>query len=303
MKKPGTAATSAATMARRKLGPDKDGRERTRAHSYAGRAALPLLLLIAAPAWAFSRHAAPSFSTAPCKAGGRRGPPPSSSSSSMSPSSSPRSSSRRALSTLRSTRLPGPPSASEDGRRRRSQAPRTPPRLPPAQGLKGAASDPKGGAATRLHSTVEVISRGGVQGGGFADFSRDAERLSYSKSAEAGRKRRALALLAALASAALVDGLVTRSVVPRLVAPLFTASFWSGIAPLASIALKLSPMPTILKVRKSGDTGELPMLPYTAMATLTFVLVAYGEFSPGFNVVVWLSRVFEVFKALASALF
>ena len=66
------------------------------------------------------------------------------------------------------------------------------------------------------------------------------------------------------------------SVLSLVLGPLFTVSLWSDLAPFASIALKLSPMPTIQKVRKEGTTGGLPLLPYSAMATMTFVLVCYG---------------------------
>lgn len=61
-----------------------------------------------------------------------------------------------------------------------------------------------------------------------------------------------------------------------ILGPFFTVSFWSATAPIASIMLKLSPMPTIHKVRKRGTTGGLPLLPYSAMCTMTFVLVCYG---------------------------
>lgn len=45
------------------------------------------------------------------------------------------------------------------------------------------------------------------------------------------------------------------SVLSFVLGPLFTVSLWSDLAPFASIALKLSPMPTIQKVRKEGDDG------------------------------------------------
>ena len=61
-----------------------------------------------------------------------------------------------------------------------------------------------------------------------------------------------------------------------LVSTLLTVPFWSGLAPFASIALKLSPMPTMAKIRKQKSTGGLPLLPYSAITTLTFVLVIYG---------------------------
>ena len=58
---------------------------------------------------------------------------------------------------------------------------------------------------------------------------------------------------------------------------ILSVAFWSAIAPFASICLKLSPMPTILKLRYQEDVGGLPLLPYSAMCTLTFVLTVYGK--------------------------
>jgi len=66
------------------------------------------------------------------------------------------------------------------------------------------------------------------------------------------------------------------SILSFVLGPLFTVSLWSTLAPFASIALKLSPMPTIQRVRKEGTTGGLPLLPYSAMCIMTFVLVCYG---------------------------
>ena len=76
----------------------------------------------------------------------------------------------------------------------------------------------------------------------------------------------------------LLSPVIDRSapILSLVLGPLFTVSLWSDLAPFASIALKLSPMPTIQKVRKEGTTGGLPLLPYSAMATMTFVLVCYG---------------------------
>lgn len=57
---------------------------------------------------------------------------------------------------------------------------------------------------------------------------------------------------------------------------LFSIPFWMTIAPFTSIALKMSPMVTVLKIIRNKSVMGLPMLPYTSMANLTFVLVAYG---------------------------
>lgn len=48
------------------------------------------------------------------------------------------------------------------------------------------------------------------------------------------------------------------------------------VAPVASIALCLAPLPTIEKVKKESDVGELPMLPYSSMATNGFLWTTYG---------------------------
>jgi hypothetical protein len=69
---------------------------------------------------------------------------------------------------------------------------------------------------------------------------------------------------------------ITDNVNMAISTQLLSANFWSSLAPFASIALKMSPLPTILTVRKNKSVGGLPLLPYNAMATMTFVLVAYG---------------------------
>ena len=58
---------------------------------------------------------------------------------------------------------------------------------------------------------------------------------------------------------------------------LFSIPFWMTIAPFTSIALKMSPMVTVLEMIRNKSVMGLPMLPYTSMANLTFVLVAYGK--------------------------
>eukprot|EP00542_Grammatophora_oceanica_P000621 CAMPEP_0194065802 /NCGR_PEP_ID=MMETSP0009_2-20130614/85672_1 /TAXON_ID=210454 /ORGANISM="Grammatophora oceanica, Strain CCMP 410" /LENGTH=536 /DNA_ID=CAMNT_0038718689 /DNA_START=46 /DNA_END=1656 /DNA_ORIENTATION=- len=79
-----------------------------------------------------------------------------------------------------------------------------------------------------------------------------------------------------------IEGLVglllqnTGSLVASAAAPLFSVAFWSNLAPMASIALKLSPLPSILRISRERTTGGLPLLPYSAMATMTFSLVIYG---------------------------
>jgi len=56
---------------------------------------------------------------------------------------------------------------------------------------------------------------------------------------------------------------------------LLSISFWSTLAPFGSIAVRLAPIPTIMRIRKLG-VGALPLLPYSSMANLAFVDFMYG---------------------------
>jgi len=56
---------------------------------------------------------------------------------------------------------------------------------------------------------------------------------------------------------------------------LLSVHFWSALTPFSAIAVRLAPIPTMMKIRKSG-VGGLPLLPYTAMTNLSFVLLMYG---------------------------
>lgn len=48
------------------------------------------------------------------------------------------------------------------------------------------------------------------------------------------------------------------------------------LAPLASMAFYLAPIPTIQKVTRDGTVGDLPLLPYSSMAVTGFIWTAYG---------------------------
>jgi len=50
----------------------------------------------------------------------------------------------------------------------------------------------------------------------------------------------------------------------------------SQLAPISSIAMFLSPIPTIRIILKTGTVGDLPLLPYTSMVTSCFVWIVYG---------------------------
>jgi len=56
---------------------------------------------------------------------------------------------------------------------------------------------------------------------------------------------------------------------------LLSIHFWSALTRFGPIAVRLAPIPTIMKIRKNG-VGGLPLLPYSAMANLSFVLFMYG---------------------------
>lgn len=56
---------------------------------------------------------------------------------------------------------------------------------------------------------------------------------------------------------------------------LLSVNFWSALTPFGAIAVRLAPIPTILKIRSTG-VGGYPLLPYSAMANLSFVLLMYG---------------------------
>uniref|UniRef100_A0A7S4J1N9 Sugar transporter SWEET1 n=1 Tax=Odontella aurita TaxID=265563 RepID=A0A7S4J1N9_9STRA len=149
-------------------------------------------------------------------------------------------------------------------------------RQPPLSSLGGNPSRTRN-ARTQLHSSL--YTRGGASSGLIEQW----EATERAALAQTRRTRALLGGAAALAAAVAVNAVVggpsksaAEAVMSRVVAPLFTAQFWGAAAPWASICLKTSPMPTILGVIKNEDTGGLPLLPYSAMATLTFVLVVYG---------------------------
>ena len=48
------------------------------------------------------------------------------------------------------------------------------------------------------------------------------------------------------------------------------------LAPLSSVCMYLSPIPTIRQVVRTGMVGDLPLLPYSSMAASCFVWIVYG---------------------------
>jgi len=70
---------------------------------------------------------------------------------------------------------------------------------------------------------------------------------------------------------------VTNSLHFAISTRLLSIRFWSALTRFGPIAVRLAPIPTIMKIRKNG-VGGLPLLPYSAMANLSFVLLMYGAF-------------------------
>jgi len=48
------------------------------------------------------------------------------------------------------------------------------------------------------------------------------------------------------------------------------------LAPMASLVLYMAPLPTIQKITKEQDVGDLPLLPYSSMAVSGFLWTTYG---------------------------
>lgn len=49
-----------------------------------------------------------------------------------------------------------------------------------------------------------------------------------------------------------------------------------NLAPLSSVLVFLAPMPTLLQIWRTKKTGNLPLLPYTAMIINSFLWLGYG---------------------------
>jgi len=56
------------------------------------------------------------------------------------------------------------------------------------------------------------------------------------------------------------------------------AVFCGNIAPIVTIILRLSPVPTVLKFVDRGSVGSLPLMPYTALLTDSILWLLYGRF-------------------------
>mmetsp|Transcript_2138 Transcript_2138/g.2960 ORF Transcript_2138/g.2960 Transcript_2138/m.2960 type:complete len:269 (-) Transcript_2138:23-829(-) len=61
-----------------------------------------------------------------------------------------------------------------------------------------------------------------------------------------------------------------------------------NLAPIASLALFLAPLPTIHKISQDQHVGSLSLLPYSSMATCAFVWTSYGLLNG--QTTVWLSN-------------
>jgi solute carrier family 50 protein (sugar transporter) len=54
------------------------------------------------------------------------------------------------------------------------------------------------------------------------------------------------------------------------------ASICGRIAPVASIVVFMAPFPTIQKIKRDRSVGNLPLLPYSSMASSAFLWFTYG---------------------------
>jgi len=61
----------------------------------------------------------------------------------------------------------------------------------------------------------------------------------------------------------------------RNVAPWVKAC--GSLAPVASVALFMAPIPTVQKIVRDRSVGKLPLLPYSTMVSNCFVWTVYGE--------------------------
>ena len=61
-----------------------------------------------------------------------------------------------------------------------------------------------------------------------------------------------------------------------LTSNLFSATFWGSFAPFTAIGMSLAPIPTMKRILRENDVGGLPLLPYSSMFTLCFILTLYG---------------------------
>ena len=79
-------------------------------------------------------------------------------------------------------------------------------------------------------------------------------------------------ILKVVASTTILMGLLSG----RITRTLGSVKFWSTLAPFASIALKLSPLPNVLRIAREQDTRGLPLLPYSAMYLVSLNMIIYG---------------------------
>ena len=68
----------------------------------------------------------------------------------------------------------------------------------------------------------------------------------------------------------------------ELIALISEAPKWAiicgSIAPIVTIILRLSPIPTVIKFWKNGTVGSLPLMPYTALLTDSIFWLGFGKY-------------------------
>jgi len=117
--------------------------------------------------------------------------------------------------------------------------------------------------ATTIEQTIEVANHHSIIN--------DRSMTTTTSSLSVGM----ISMIASLVAIELVAQ-ATNSLHLAVSTRLLSIHFWSALTRFGPIAVRLAPIPTILKIRKTGAVGGLPLLPYSAMANLSFVLLMYG---------------------------
>lgn len=102
----------------------------------------------------------------------------------------------------------------------------------------------------------------------------DEERPALSKRIASTLGAASVLSLPALTTKVLADGAVAAPFVPMVSG----ASLWflQMFPPVAAQAVFLAPMGAMAQIKKDGDVGDMPLLPYAAMAVNGVGWVAYG---------------------------
>lgn len=74
-------------------------------------------------------------------------------------------------------------------------------------------------------------------------------------------------------------------------------TLFGHLAPVSSVFMYLSPIPTIRHIVRTGVVGDLPLLPYSSMAASCFVWIVYGMVVSR-EPMIWLTNMVELILAL-----